>query len=120
MTKELRFIVNGCLATCVHAIVVFYMVQIRSTDQGIANAIAFLLATAVSYVANTFWTFETRHSGSILLRYLIVACMGSFFSYIIASFCAGLGLKWWMSVVLIVTIVPVFTWLAHSKWTYAR
>lgn len=120
MSKELRFIVNGCIATCVHTLVVFYMVQICHGDQGLANAIAFLTATGVSYIANTLWTFETRHSSGIFLRYLIVACIGSFFSYLIASLCAKMGLMWWMSVVLIVAIVPVFTWLAHNKWTYAR
>lgn len=120
MHKVVRFVINGFLATCVHTLVVFYLVQIRNVDQGSANAVAFLTATSVSYVGHTFWTFEAVHSGSKLLRFIVVACMGSFFSYIIASFCAGLGLEWWMSVVLIVAIVPVFTWLAHNKWTYAR
>lgn len=120
MSKELRFIVNGCLATGVHTLIVFYLAQIHGVDLGIANAMAFMTATGVSYIANTVWTFEARHTNSIFLRYLIVACIGSFFSYIIASLCAELGLKWWMSVAVIVATVPVFTWLAHNKWTYAR
>lgn len=108
------------MATCVHTLVVFFLVKIRGGELGIANAVAFLAATGFSYVANTLWTFETKHSRNTLLRYLVVACIGSFFSYLLATLCTFLGFMWWMSVVLIVAIMPLLTWVAHDKWTYAR
>lgn len=118
-SRILRFICNGMVATAVHAAIVFILTQHYAIGVGIANAIAFLIATAVSYVSNTLWTFESRHTARIMFRYVAVTCVGSVASYLLASLCAALGMPWWGGVALIVMVMPVFTWKAHRLWTYA-
>lgn len=117
--RAVRFICNGVMATCVHTLVVYLLIQFYAVNVGFANALAFLIATSISYVANTNWTFESKHSSQIMFRYVVVTCTGSFLAYMLASFCDAIGLPWWCGVVLIVAITPMLTWKAHKSWTYA-
>lgn len=107
------------MATCIHTLVVYLVIQFDVINIGFANGLAFLIATSFSYVVNTNWTFGAKHSRQIMFRYVVVTCMGSVLAYLLASFCEAIGLPWWCGVGLIVAVTPVLTWQAHKSWTYA-
>lgn len=114
-----RFIINGLIATSVHTIVVYMLSQRYGFEAGIANVLAFLTATAISYISNTKWTFETVYSRQMLFRYLVVTGTGCLITWLLATICAGLGFAWWVAIVFVVITIPALTWKAHRDWTYA-
>lgn len=114
-----RFIVNGIIATTVHALIVYILNQRYGLEAGIANVLAFLTATGISYISNTTWTFETVHSRQMLFRYVVVTSAGCFVTWVLATICATLGFAWWVAIVFVVMTIPALTWTAHKRWTYA-
>jgi putative flippase GtrA len=114
-----RFIINGIIATVIHTLVVYILNQRYGVEAGIANVLAFLTATAISYISNTTWTFETVHSRQMLFRYMIVTSAGCLVTWILATICAALGFAWWVAIVCVVMTIPALTWTAHKRWTYA-
>jgi len=114
-----RFIISGIIATSVHALVVYILNQRYVVEAGVANVLAFLTATGISYISNTTWTFETVHSRQMLFRYMVVTGSGCFVTWVVATICAALGFAWWVAIVFIVMTIPALTWTAHKHWTYA-
>ncbi len=117
--RIVRFILSGILATGTHSLSAYVLIIRLGWQPGPANACAFALATVVSYLGNTHWTFRAQHSKQLLFRFSVVVVGGCMVSWLIASTVASFGFAWWIGVAAIVMIVPAITWVAHKKWTYA-
>lgn len=114
----IRFICNGLVATGIHTLVVYLCIKYYYLDIGLVNVLAFLTATAYSYLANTRWTFNASCSFRVAYRYLIVTGMMSIVTYLLARACEAAGLSWGYGVALIVMITPILSWKLHKNWTY--
>ncbi|MBL8510161.1 MAG: GtrA family protein [Betaproteobacteria bacterium] len=84
----------------------------------VANAIAFVLATIVSYTVNTLWSFSSNPDRRNMLRFLIVALIGCFLTVAVSAAAQSLGLHYLYGIGLITLIVPPTTFLLHRYWTY--
>lgn len=85
---------------------------------GIANGIAFLMATATTYCLNTYWTFARTATRRNLVRFLLVAALGGAISVAITSMAELSGLHYGLGILLLLLTVPPLTFVLHKFWTY--
>lgn len=83
-----------------------------------ANAIAFLCATAFSYVANTLWSFSSTVGTRNAVRFLAVTLTGFVETMLLARATEALDGSRGMSIAAIALLVPPTTFALHRLWTY--
>ena len=118
----LRFGLVGLLATGIHVAVFLLLADGAGLDPTLATALAFLVATAVSYLANHSWTFGLRggHRGRFG-RYLVVALAGAGLNMaIMRAATAGLGWSKEAGLAAVLAVVPACSYLANRYWSFRR
>ncbi len=125
LVRGLRFGVTGVANTGIHALVAvlclegfFLGVPALVAGPVVANGVAFVVATAFSYVVNTLWSFSTQMSRRNLQRFLVVAVIGLFAAMALARLAELVGLPPLGSVVLVVCVMPFVNFGLHAFWTY--
>lgn len=113
-----RFAITGLGATGVHVVVALTLINLWLTSPPIANGIAFCIATAFSYVANTRWSFNARLHSKTLARFIIVSLVGLCLSMSLALIAEQAGWPPLGGIALVVCIVPGVSFVLHSQWTY--
>ncbi len=116
--QAFRFGMGGLLATAVHVLLAYLLIVSGTANPAVANGLAFISATWVSYQVNTHWSFSSQPTPQRILRFLLVALLGSLFSAFIAGSAAHFGLPWWCGILIVVICVPPLTFMAHRYWTY--
>jgi putative flippase GtrA len=117
-----RFIVVGVAATLTHVLVAIGLMDGLGLGMAsIANAVAVLAGSAVSYLGNYFWTF--RRGGRHLVRAArFIAAYGTVFSVnglvmlVVADIC---GVPYLIPLAVIVVATPVVTFLLNRFWVFA-
>lgn len=125
LVRGFRFGVTGVANTGIHALVAvlclegfFLGVPALVAGPVVANGIAFVVATAFSYVVNTLWSFSTQMSRRNLQRFLVVAVIGLFAAMALARLAELVGLPPLGSVVVVVGVMPFVNFALHACWTY--
>ncbi|RQS69527.1 GtrA family protein [Burkholderia sp. Bp8963] len=113
-----RFGVSGICSTAIHTLVASAMFALLDASPVTANAVAFVVATVFSYLANTLWSFSSTVQWSNLLRFLLVAVSGLVETMLLARGTEALGLAPGWSIVAVVLFVPPVTFVLHRLWTY--
>ena len=83
-----------------------------------ANGAAFCVATLLSYLVNTFWTFRRQATGHNAIRYWIVAVLGLGLTLLLSGAAEAAEFHYLVGIALVVALVPPLTFLLHSHWTY--
>lgn len=116
--RALRFAITGLGNTAVHAIVALTLSEGIGMTLGVANAAAFLMATGVSYVVNTRWSFAATPTSENALKFGIVTGVG----FLLAGGLGHLASAWhWPplgSVLFVSAVVAPTNFLMHHFWTY--
>jgi len=112
-----RFVISGLAVTALHAAVAASLIE-GGLRPAPANAVAFAVATLVSYLANTFWSFSTKVSTANFRRFLAVSGIGMLIATLVSGFVAHLGWHYWLGIAAVVATVPAATFLMHHWWTY--
>lgn len=119
LTKPaIRFAFSGLLLTGVHVLVASALIQIVLLSPAVANGIAFLVATLLSYLINTIWSFSSSLHGKTLTRFLLVSIIGLSLSISISWATQYSGFDYLYGIGLVVFIVPPVTFFLHNFWTY--
>ena len=114
-----KFIVVGVAATLIHIVVASCLIEFYSVQSaGMANSIAFVIATVFSYVGNTKWSFAKKFSRRNAARFSVVATAGSLIAYMLSSTVQALGFHYFLGIALVVVCLPILSFMAHSYWTY--
>lgn len=116
--RGVRFAVTGLFVTALHALVAIAFIQFISPLPPLANGVAFAVATLVSYVINTAWSFSARLQGRTLLRFLLVSVGGFFLAMVVAWAAQMAGLHYLLGIVAVALTIPAFTFVLHNFWTY--
>ncbi len=116
--RGLRFAVTGLFVTALHALVAVFFINFVSPQPPLANGVAFAVATVVSYVINTTWSFSARLHGKTLLRFLLVSEGGFFLAMFVAWAAQMAGLHYLLGIVSVALTIPAFTFVLHNFWTY--
>lgn len=113
-----RFLLSGVLATAVHFVVAVTLIEQARTEPAIANAVAFVVATCVSYVVNTLWSFGSAIGGRTLLRFAVVQAVGVLLTAGVTGTIDLLGLHYLVGVACVPLFVTPVTYTLHRLWTY--
>ena len=114
----IKYYLIGGLAVALHLLMVVCMVELWQIKSTIANAIAFVLATIFSNIANTYWSFEARVTGKILIRFWIVATFGLVLAILISSLANHMHLHYLIGTLMVVLVTPIISYTLHKNWTY--
>lgn len=113
-----RFSLSGLLVTGVHVLIATLLIQLILLSPSLANGVAFMVATIVSYLINTLWSFSSPLHGRNLFRFGIVSFIGILISMLVSGAAENQGLHYCYGIALVVCIVPPVTFLLHNFWTY--
>jgi putative flippase GtrA len=116
--RGLRFAVTGLFVTALHALVAVLFINFVVPQPPLANGVAFAVATVVSYVINTTWSFSARLHGRTLLRFSLVSVSGFFLAMFVAWVAQMAGLHYLLGIVAVAVTIPAFTFVLHNFWTY--
>lgn len=84
----------------------------------LANGIAFVTATALSYFINTLWSFSAPLGMANLSRFLAVSLVGLSLASGIAALAEYHHLHYARGLLMVILVVPLATFLLHHFWTY--
>jgi len=116
--RLVRFVLAGLCVTGIHVLIATFSITYLGIGSAIANSIAFLAATLVSYLINTLWSFRKPLAGRSLLRFGIVSAIGLLGAYLIAREVEALGYHYLVGICAIAVTVPTMTFALHNLWTY--
>lgn len=116
--RGLRFAVTGLFVNALHALVAVLFINFVVPQPPLANGVAFAVATVVSYVINTTWSFSARLHGRTLLRFSLVSVCGFFLAMLVAWVAQMAGLHYLLGIVAVAVTIPAFTFVLHNFWTY--
>ena len=115
----IRFVATGLGSTATHVVVAVTLVELELTPPGPANGAASCVALLFSFMVNTKWTFASKVSWRIAIRFFIVALVQVVLSFLIASAFEAAGLNYLWGIACVATVVPAVSFLLHAGWTYA-
>lgn len=118
--RATRFAVTGVFVTLVHVAVATAWIRLVSPFPALANAIAFLVATGVSYVINTLWSFSSDMAQHVLFRFFVVALVGLSLSAGVSHVVDMLGFSYPYGIAAVVCVMPPVNFLLHNFWTYRQ
>ena len=118
LKRAIKFGFTGVFVTLVHVIVAILLIEFVKVVPSIANGMAFIIATAISYIANTLWSFSDKLSGGTLTRFLIVSGIGSMVAMVGAGTVDHFGGHYLLGILVVVLTVPPLTFILHNFWTY--
>jgi putative flippase GtrA len=113
-----RFLFSGVLATAVHSVVAVTLIEKAQAEPALANAVAFVVATCVSYVVNTLWSFGSAIGGRTLFRFAMVQLVGVALTACVTGAIDQLGLHYLIGVACVPLVVTPVTYTLHRLWTY--
>ena len=113
-----RFGLSGLCSTALHVLVASAMYALFDATQVLANAAAFVCATAFSYLANTLWSFSSTMQSRNLVRYLTVALAGFAETMLLARVAELLDVPRGWAIVAIALLIPPTMFVMHRVWTY--
>lgn len=116
--RALRFSLSGLLVTALHVIVAIAVIEAALITPAVANGIAFLVSTFVSYLINTLWSFSRAIEKESILRFALISCLGLVLSVSISGFIEMLGFHYAYGIFTVVCFVPIVSFLLHNYWTY--
>ena len=116
--RGVRFAVTGLFVTALHALVAVLFINFISPLPPLANGVAFAVATLVSYVINTTWSFSARLHGRTLLRFLLVSVCGFWLAMFVAWAAQIAGFHYLLGIAAVALTIPAFTFVLHNFWTY--
>lgn len=116
--RGVRFVVTGLFVTALHALVAILFINFVVAQPPLANGVAFAVATVVSYVINTTWSFSARLQGRTLMRFMLVSFGGFLLAMLIAWAAQLAGLHYLLGIGAVALIIPAFTFVLHNFWTY--
>jgi len=116
--RTMRFSITGIFITSVHVAVATLLVKYLNSLPPLANGVAFAVATLMSYLINTLWSFSERLRGRTLFRFTTVSIFGFCLVILISWMAHELGFNYMVGICAVVIIMPPTTFVLHNYWTY--
>jgi putative flippase GtrA len=121
-SQAVRFAAVGVAATVTHLLTVVALMEGLGLDvASLANGIAVLAGSAVSYCGNYFWAFRSggRHVDR-LPRFAAVYGAAFAFNALVMLVAADLaGIPYLIPLMMVVVATPVLTFLLNRFWVFA-
>jgi len=119
VAKIVKFGITGVGSTLIHVIVASTLISGFGANTQVGNGTAFVVATAFSYTVNTLWSFANQISKRTAFRFIVASLAGLALTVLISWIADSvLNVHYLIGIAIVVTIVPIYTFLIHSYWTY--
>ncbi|TAK73602.1 MAG: GtrA family protein [Gammaproteobacteria bacterium] len=121
MVRQLfRFGIVGATAAVLHMSVVVLLVQTQGLAPLVANIAGFIVAFQLSYWGHRLWTFSDTHvlHRTALPRLLIVQLINFAANEALFYFFLMLHLPYLIALLLVLMILPIFTFFSSKKWVF--
>ena len=114
------FSVIGVFNTIIHLLIVTGLVELMHLSSVLANCLAFVFANIFSFWANSRWNYRTPLTSFRYKRFLFVSLLG----LVITAACTGFAefMRWHYLIGTALTFftLPMLTFIAHHRWTWAE
>ncbi|MCK4870213.1 MAG: GtrA family protein [Gammaproteobacteria bacterium] len=118
LTREFsKFAFIGICNTVIYA-TIFLILTSNHLPQFLANIIAFLTATSFSCIANTAWSFREKISFKIAYKFYFVSTIGLVTSTALSGCADLINLNHYLTIMVLVAIMPPLNFIGHRHWTY--
>ncbi len=124
--QGMRFGLVGIVATLTHVLIYIALVEATGTNPSAANAIAFVIAFAVSFVGHFRWTFATAHGanrrpwGRPLLKFTLVALFGFLLNalavYVVTDVAQA---SYLYATIFMLLVTPISVFLLSRLWAFS-
>ena len=114
------FICIGLGATAVHVAIATYLIGTHMLPVALGNAIAFVVANLFSYFSQSSYVFQRPPTSVQYWRFLTVSLVGLALVVAISSGLEALGIHYFVSIGVVVLVVPIVTFGVHSVWTFRK
>jgi putative flippase GtrA len=118
LKRVVRFGIVGGVSFLVYLACMWFVVDRLGQNATLAAACAFCVATIVSYIGNTLWSFEAPIRGATAVRFLVIVLLGLVANIVIAWALQRIGLGYVVISVIVFVTVPILNFLGHQFWTY--
>lgn len=118
LRRALRFSLTGVFVTAVHVGVALWWLRWIYPLPAIANGVAFVMATLTGFMINTRWSFKSKPTARVLLRYVLVSLIGLMVSMGLSHLAYLYGLPDVWGIALVLMVMPMINFLCHHFWTY--
>jgi putative flippase GtrA len=116
------FAVFGLAASAAHVAVALSAQRWLGMAPLTANTVAFLCALAISYLGNSIVTFKVEPRRGAAFARFVVLSLASFGlnQLIVYVLTVRMGWPFWASLLVVVSTVPVMTFVLARNWALAR
>jgi putative flippase GtrA len=116
--RAVRFLLIGVLSFLAYLGVLSIVIDLLRGSVTLGVVAGFAVGTAVSYVGNALWAFDSRMTTRSAGKFLIVIAVGLIANILIARTMEYLGFHYFAITVAIFVIVPALNFLGHHLWTF--
>lgn len=108
--RFVRFACVGILNTLAHGIVLVFSVEKLKVDATVANLYAFVVANALSYILNSYFTFCAKLSLFRYVKFFISSLLALGLTLMISWLAQRSGIHYFFGFLMIVILVPLFSY----------
>lgn len=121
IAQVIRFGLVGLTAASIHFFTVIFVVQLSGIKPLIANFFGFIVAFQMSYWGHRRWTFrQTSASHRVALpRLLCVQLINFTANESLFYFFLLLNLPYPVALLIVLTVLPIFTFVMSKRWVFA-
>ncbi len=119
--RWIRFGLVGGAATLCYALLGLLFVNAWAMPLLAGNGLAYLISFAVSYLGQSFWTFQAGGGHRAMLpRFAATQAVGLGLNSCIVWLLVRFGLGYELAMPVAVALVPVFVYLLCKYWVFRR
>ena len=118
----IKFSFVGLLATAIHALIFYLVVNVLMLHGQLANLCGFLVAVVVSYFGQRHWTFAStsiNDTAGVKVKYFATACLSlilnAFWVWVVEVL---LKVNANVAVLFILFVTPLVTFVALKLWVF--
>ena len=116
--KFVRYGIIGTISTGIHVTAAFSFIYFVNQSLFLSNMVGFSWAYLFSYISQSKFVFESGISFKKAFKYLLVQLFALLLSIELSNMAEEFNI--YLKVLLVVIILPVFTFFIHKIWTFAK
>lgn len=120
IVQIVRFGFVGVFVTLLHVAVALSVHGVFAVPPLRANVVAFLAASATSYMLNWFWTFDAESAHGVALPRFLTVSFGGFAvnQAIVYAVVALAGKPLWVAMIPVVIVIPIVSFCLNKLWVF--
>lgn len=115
-----RFVLVGLVAAIVYVAIMAVVVDGFGGNVLLAAFLAFVIATAVSFVGNALWSFGARPTAGNAVWFFAINTIGLLLNMLIAWILQRVHAHYLLISLTVLIVVPMFNFAGHRLFTFSR